>query len=806
MSIELGLLVACGVVVVSIGGSLGLRHRRRPRDVTAYELVVRGERRSSNDAGTALASTLAGHKRDRCAIWRFHEDGKSRVVLVLWHTRAHRAIAEQLARAVGAIATEIDLPDLPVPRCVAQVIRQQIHPHHDRDAASTENQVPGWLAHAMGDTDADPSAILGVSLAWLGHPPARIRRWLDHEAGIDRSANAPRWQQYALVSMVVGGSTPADAAALARGVIPLLPGVPLDADPVVPHDRIAGATGIVIGALLGAGAVVSRVEALWAVAAGACIAGLWWMITTPMRARLRRSVEFGTFEVKRPRLVVPTKIHPTGLVMTPVQAAALVAPPHSGDLGAEGALAPEHAPPPSVRGAQGAGLGKGSDGLVTRIDEGDRWRGIFVSGDAGAGKSTLLLGLWGQDVASSGAKRRAHIWIETKGEGAARARAVAPEALCIEVGAATGPRLDLLAADDPEAHAMVFVDALRYAFGERSISWSSRDLLIGALSLAMCPEVPDILGIPAEAHNPLRLARLFLGAVSQQALHEAMAKLAKASTAVAATRAVPQSRLVTALSGDGGHLERAVADWAQQLARRASEIRALMTPPANKLHQLELIGGLWTPGGRSSITFDEILRDHRDVIIDLGTASADRDAVKQTAAIMLYLLWQAICARCGDWRDQGQAVRIYSDELSDVAGAGADDQDVLGSMVDQGRSRGVELAIGTQRLDQIPEQTRHAALALGAKIYLSAESPLVADLASADLGGAFSASDLRHLPPYTAAVRMRVHGQAVPPFSLHVVPEDTWQQDADAPERAMTEAENADNTRRQRGPRLWRRG
>ena len=87
---------------------------------------------------------------------------------------------------------------------------------------------------------------------------------------------------------------------------------------------------------------------------------------------------------------------------------------------------------------------------------------------------------------------------------------------------------------------------------------------------------------------------------------------------------------------------------------------------------------------------------------------------------------------------------------------------------------GVELSIGTQRLDQIPERTRHAALALGAKLYLSAENPGVADLASADLGGIFTASDLRHLPPFTGAVRMRVHGQATPAFSLHVAKEGVW--------------------------------
>ena len=232
--------------------------------------------------------------------------------------------------------------------------------------------------------------------------------------------------------------------------------------------------------------------------------------------------------------------------------------------------------------------------------------------------------------------------------------------------------------------------------------------------------------------------------------------------------------LASVLVDVGSHFERAVAAWSHQLARRATEIRALMTPPANKLRQLEAIRGLWSPGGRDALTLDEILTSHRDVIIDLGSASTDRDTVTQTAALITYLLWQAICRRCGDWRETGQAVRIYSDELSDIAGAGADDQDILGAMVDQGRSRGVELSIGTQRLDQIPERTRHAALALGAKLYLSAENPVVADLASADLGGIFTASDLRHLPPFTGAVRMRVHGQATPAFSLHVAKEGVW--------------------------------
>ena len=774
MTLGLDLVVAIGPPLVVVALSMLVRARSAPRGLVAYDLAVRGERRVLGDAGTAMASTLAGHKRDRCAIWRFYDGGRSRVVLYVWSTKSHRAVAEQVARAVGATATEIEHVDLPAPPVVVSVIRRQIHPHrHDTEIG--ENQIPSWLAHAMGDVDSDPAAVVGVALAWLGHPTPRVGRWMDHVAGIDRSATGgaalPRWQQYALVSMVVGGSSVSEASALARGILPLLPGVHIDAAPVAPHDRVAGVAGVVLGVVLAGAALGTHLAALWPVAAACVLSGAWWAFSAPAASRLRRTISTGALRVAKPRWLLPTRISPSALILTPTQAAALVEPPHRGDLGAEGTLAVEQAPPPSVQHAVGSALGRSADGSAVCVDDGDRWRGVFVSGDAGSGKSTVLLGLWGQDVASSQGHTRTHIWIETKGEGADRAHIVAPDATWIRVGETTGPRLDLMSATDTEEHAVVFVDALRYAFGERAISWSSRDLLIGAISLALCDETYEALGVPAEHRNPLRTARLFLGGVNAAALNQAMAMLGRAVQQQGAQR---DGVLASVLVDTGSHFERAVAAWSHQLARRATEIRALMTPPANKLRQLEAIRGLWSPGGRDALTLDEILTSHRDVIIDLGSASTDRDTVTQTAALITYLLWQAICRRCGDWRETGQAVRIYSDELSDIAGAGADDQDILGAMVDQGRSRGVELAIGTQRLDQIPERTRHAALALGAKLYLSAENPGVADLASADLGGIFTASDLRHLPPYTGAVRMRVRGQATPAFSLHVAKEGVW--------------------------------
>lgn len=625
----------------------------------------------------------------------------------------------------------------------------------------------------MGDADSDPSALVGVAFSWLGHPNKRVGRWMDNAAGIDREHHVGpdqlRWSQYALASMLVGGRSTTEASALARGILPLLPGIHVDAAPVAPHDRIIGSATVAAGLVLGAVAVMTHVGILWALFAACCLSGSWWAISRPAATRLQRVVRGMTFRSPRPRWWLP-RIPASALILTPAQAAALVEPPSRGDIGAEGALAAEQAPPPSVSTASGSALGVSSGGTPVCVDDGDRWRGIFVSGDAGSGKSTVLLGLWGQDVSSQGRDKRAHIWIETKGEGAGRAQAVAPHATWIRVGETTGPRLDLMSADDHEEHAVVFVDALRYAFGERAISWSSRDLLIGAISLALCDETYEALGVPAEHRNPLRMARLFLGGANTQALNQAMSTLAKAIQG-----AQRDGVLASVLVDSGSHFERAVAAWSHQLARRAAEIRALMTPPANKLRQLETIRGLWSPGKRDALTLDEILTSHRDVIIDLGSASTDRDTVTQTAAIITYLLWQAICRRCGDWRETGQAVRIYSDELSDIAGAGADDQDILGAMVDQGRSRGVELAIGTQRLDQIPERTRHAALALGAKLYLSAESPTVADLAAADLGGVFAATDLRHLPPFTGAVRMRVGGQATPAFSLHVRRETEWE-------------------------------
>ena len=430
--------------------------------------------------------------------------------------------------------------------------------------------------------------------------------------------------------------------------------------------------------------------------------------------------------------------------------------------------------------------------------------------------STMLTHLWGSDLVAraygvepgAGPQRRgrmALIWLETKGDGAARAAAMAQRVgygddhfLLLDVTATSGSRLELLDRSDPDRMATAFVEAMRYAFEPGAIMEASAGVLTAAIRVALAATA---CGDPEIARaNPISLALTLLGGDAEPAAQAALLDRLRArvtepspvgatSGGIAAAFAPVERPDEPALRGrQEDPLAAALRGFDRYMNMAPRERNSLFEPSRNKLgpNALGAAGRLFAPDPtRRTVTFREILTHHGVAIVNFGGTqenSAHTDLLAQRLASMaLYLLWDEIQASCPNWQAEGRSVGVFSDELSDISGRGSK-ADVIMTMFDQGRARGVQLALATQRLGQLPERTQEAALSMGAKVYLGHENLTTATEAARDITGdtpgSFGPRDIREMPPMQGAARLRIGGEAQAPFTLLIPPDDSFDRDS----------------------------
>jgi len=157
------------------------------------------------------------------------------------------------------------------------------------------------------------------------------------------------------------------------------------------------------------------------------------------------------------------------------------------------------------------------------------------------------------------------------------------------------------------------------------------------------------------------------------------------------------------------------------------------------------------------------------------------------SAMAVYMLRSVIERVCEDWESKGLSVFFYCDELSNICGAegaGSGELDVIASLKDIGRSRGVKLNLATQRMDQLPVTVRTVLSTMATKLYLRTESLVMATGAVHDLVGReiegystkvlFTPEDIRNLAQFEGVLRVRVGDVAQPPFNVYLMPEDEF--------------------------------
>ena len=451
-----------------------------------------------------------------------------------------------------------------------------------------------------------------------------------------------------------------------------------------------------------------------------------------------------------------------------------------------GTSAPMRPAPAQALGVDGASVGVDSTGQECRLPDPLRYRGVIAYGDPGSGKTTFLLNLLAHD-----ARRRAegaHVavfWIETKGEGAERASQVmnshGATTLMLMGSRPSGPRLELVDRSRPAEAGRLLTEAIRYAFEADDIHQASADVLASALeAAAVFPSdaAADIGVVGGSQPNMIHVALRLLGGVPEEF---------KATKRVLAGAVPKQHR----------------ASVERYYSRRDFEFERLVEPARNKLRDLSSVAGLFdSSGGRPQITWRELLDAAQPTVLNLGRTAADPTAengagafmpdtdsgpdgmngtagpgpadsmytettAQRAAAMAMFVLWHTIQEHCDDWQAHDRQVAIYSDELRDISGFGKHGLEVVQAMADQGRSRGVLSAFGTQRPDQLHPSTRTAVDSFATQAYFRLRAVEAAEAASAQLFEAYTPEQISALPKGWCAMSLAAEGVNPAAFTLN---------------------------------------
>lgn len=810
-----------------------------------FELVPRGERNIELvTAGKSMAEVIGTLRdqrrfpRPRLSVHRWVSGGVVHLGVTIAGARSKHA-AQQIARAIGRVAGAeiIELPGSPLPVCPTLVYGTRVAFNAVTNIAGVlrDSHAIDRLATEAGQRlmDIGGAAFLTVSVVPVADRERNaLTAWvagrLQQITSLSGSAQHPWLAEKILTrGMVVAGGPDIESAKTLVGLARLLPDYDsqLRAHPSSDMDPTGyyAAAGVLVGAGIAASGVVahrlapvpfgvaiggSSAVVLVAAASGVLrvarrtmarwlAAGLAPVPARPLiswRHGLHGGAQRAGFEEGARPEWHPYRMVRRLLVMAPshLAAAAMFPPPTAAAATATGAS--QRSAPSAVRDALGARLGYDPDGFGCQVPDGSR-SGIACAGDPGQGKSTLLLSVWASDLigrsaecASMGELRRALLWLETKGEGAARALRAARACgyderslVLLDVTAPTGPQLSLVDHSRPQRSAELLAEAMRYAFPDREIMAESEDTLRAVFALAIA--IPgDVLAAAGEPGNQgfMTVAHKLAYGDTSTAAHKRITEAVDRYL-----RAAPRSDMANPLAGGASHgdglgdstLADCYRQYATKLRTREADNEAMFSAPRNKIGKLLPAAGLWQPDPeRCQITLQELLAQRMAAVVNFGGAAGFADELRsRLGAITVYCLWHAIKTACDDWAQRGQSITVFSDEVADIAGTGNPGvPDIVRLMHDHGRSRGVRLALATQRLAQLPEATVRAVLSFPTKIYLRQEDVQVAESAIADLGDdcGFAASDIRRLQPMIGIVRMRVGDLVQPPFTLAIALEN----------------------------------
>lgn len=762
------------------------------------------------------------------------DDGLHSYLLLPNASTAARTAAVHLAQAVGAEAKEepgLELFDAPDQVWADQVAWARINantpPSRDSRVGADPAELSRVLARSMSK---------GMWCAIMLREKTRAERhsylpWLTHRMRTASPVHHSVGSDSVVMSVAAGGDDPGRLSGFLAGVVAALPGFDLDTrirtSSVKKVNRIrigssallalvgvALVSGIGWGVsqlgisdpemftlLLSAGKLAGLAAG---VAAVVCLAmfvlSTWRGASFTFTERLADGTESGAWPlpptkvlpVRRPRNASRKTVdgveretgestgdypfHSYSACVGPEVVCGLVAP-HSGALHAEdsGRSRPT---PPTFLSEIGPVIGRSADGEV-HLPMAEAYNGLATTGAVGTGKSKLINMLWAYDCAERvyptqrpgtvGASNTL-VYFDTKGDEVSALR---------EWAGVIGDRMDLVDVGDPDslsidlfagqgsatARAETFMNMMIYALPPGSIMGASQEVATAVLTgaLALTPELVERADCGlARGANPVELAHCLNGGFGDEAGRNLF-------------EAINGEAVRLQSKGDTSTHATDLMDAARQLRvfynATESQRRTQMAAFRNKTRKLLTVPGWWS-SKRPSVSWEEIITGHRNVVINLGTSATgqllDDEAKEMLSGMLFFSLRLTVQRMCGGWQKAGRAVSVFSDELAQIASYSEGQFDWL---KDVGRSYGVRLRFATQRPAQLADKVRQVFLTMGVLVSLRQDEMAAASAVADQLGmrpGDWSAEDVLALGAFEAAVRATVAAKRQPGFTMKV--------------------------------------
>jgi hypothetical protein len=772
----------------------------RPTDgVVAYQLLRAGH--SAPEVEQVISRSrpfaAAASQLPYCLLLAHRGEHGAADYLIAPDLPAAPKAASALAAALGARAALCDPPDLS-PTSVLAAVRAvpSAHPSRNPQAGADPSELATLFSRA-----AKPGEWVAIALRKpSGAELSRSRRWWAHR--LDGAQTHYHRDPAVMVSTWYAGSTseeegPSDLRGLVEQVVAATPG--LDVETKVHIVGRQGPAGIGLGALgVAAGwAIDAELHHVFLAAEVGAIFGLSGLmvgtgvVKAPGERLAARLHKRGIAAIGAPprRLAPPRRpgqrkkkdgstvptpgdypLHHRSLIVSPAMVIGLVSP-QAGEEADVAVTSMRHVPA-ALTSPIGPLIGwAGDDGQPVHLDAAAAYAGLGTTGLPGSGKSAILHSLWGwhclERTHPSGKPGRpgrlnAMVSIEPKPDGVpqwlAYAEAAGDDVLVVSLAGAEAPAIDLFwSPGTDEQRAAAFVEAMVYAWPAGDIQGRSYESLATVFEavLGFQSELPRVwadLGLPGTV-DPVKAAHCLLGGYDDDSAVAMAAALASSSLGPADPRYNSLRKL-------GPLFGRTVTPSQRRTATESAR---------NKTKVLVEAGDWWSPS-RPKLTWDQLLTEHRAVVLATGPTPEHPVPSKLTehiSAMLFFTLRAAVMRTCAGWQAAGESVSIFVDELSVVARSSAE---VAAWLRNQGRSYGVRTFFATQYLEQLSEEVRNALLSsetLLAYRQGAGSAPKVAAQISARAEG-WSPADLTGLDQHTAVLLTVAGGQPQPPVPVRI--------------------------------------
>lgn len=700
----------------------------------------------------------------------FDESGVSSYLICPGSDRSKNLVST-LASAVAARTQPCDPPDLTSTPVVGRLrVKPDFFAAHETQYGGDPTEVALTLSRAL-----HPGQWMSVTMRKPSRSEIRsLRRWFAwRQVPISHYSTEA---ESVVATLSVGAESRTAVESLLAHVAAAIPGFELETGVDIPNPlaRAAGIASLGTAAWLAAshfgyhaaGSVGGgAVESVGYLSALRPISRREVLVTPPRR----------TLPVRRPR---QAKVNPNGsttpahggtyplaghsMLMGPGMVLGLVSP-HAG--AASGIATSRQRPVPAAMSDHTIGplVGQTQDRSPVHISSEDFYAGVGILGLPGTGKTALVHHLWAWNCATK--SNGTLVAIENKGEGAAGylkwAESFGVKAELVDLMDPATPAISLFdSPGTPGEKAARMLDAMIYHWGHNDIQGRAAEALTATLVAAFA--IPsghfyEELGY-SEPLSVVDFAHILLGGDGDE-----KAKLLAAQVAMLSRQSPDDKGLAEAT--------RQLAPFFES-GTTPSQRRTLTESSRNKMRDFRNAGSWWSPA-RPTISWDEVLTEHRCVVVNTGFSPTARQAPAErtsaaVAAVLTHQLRAAIMRNCQSWKAEGRSVSIFADELALLA---ATSDEVVAWLRNQGRSYGVRAFFAAQYPEQLKPAVKTALLSFGTVFWFRQIVPAVTAEAVVYLasdGTEWTAADLVNLENYHAVVAATVSGKRQPAVAIAV--------------------------------------